>query len=90
MKTVRYTKSFKKGIKRAKKRGKNMARLKAMISLLAYDKPLPTNCRDHKLIGNYSGTRECHLEPDWLLVYRYEKESDLILLQTGSHSDLFK
>ena len=64
--------------------------LKAMVTLLAQEKPLPASCRDHKLKGSYAGTRECHLESDWLLVYRYDGESELILTRTGTHSDLFK
>ncbi|HEY54557.1 MAG TPA: type II toxin-antitoxin system YafQ family toxin [Caldilineae bacterium] len=90
MRTIRYTSSFKKDFKRVKKRGENIDHLKTIITLLAQGEPLPESCRDHKLSGGYSGLRECHLEPDWLLVYRYDGESELILTRTGTHSDLFK
>lgn len=89
MRTIRYTNQFKKDYKRAKKRGHNELRLKVVIDQLANDQSLPTQYRDHELVGNYIGIRECHIEPDWLLLYRLEGETELILVRTGSHSDLF-
>jgi mRNA interferase YafQ len=89
MRTVRYTKQFKKDYKRAKSRGHNETRLKNVIEQLANNQPLPIQYRDHELIGNYAGTRECHIEPDWLLLYRFVEDTELVLIRTGSHSDLF-
>ena len=84
-----YRKSFEKDIKRIKKRGKDMEKLKEVILILLDKKLLPTRCRDHALLGNYIDHRECHIEPDWLLIYK-PTEQTLILERTGSHSDLFK
>ncbi len=89
MRTVRYTKQFKKDYKRIKRQGKNLAKLRQVVKLLARDEALPESCRDHALIGNYVGTRECHIEPDWLLIYQYGDSGDLILIRTGRHSLLF-
>lgn len=89
MRTIRYTNQFKKDYKRAKKRGHNELRLKVVIDQLANDQSLPPQYRDHELVGNYIGIRECHIEPDWLLLYRLEGETELVLVRTGSHSDLF-
>ncbi len=84
-----YRKSFEKDLKRAKKRQKNMVKLKTIITLLLKKKPLPLRCRDHALSGNYLYHRECHIEPDWLLIYK-PTESAIILERTGSHADLFR
>lgn len=89
MRTIRYTNQFKKDFKRARKRGHNESHLKIVINQLANDQPLPAQYRDHELIGNYAGIRECHIEPDWLLLYRLEGQTELVLVRTGSHSDLF-
>lgn len=83
-----YTNSFAKDIKLAQKRGKNMEKIKKVIELLVNKEPLPLKCRDHSLIGNFIGRRECHIEPDWLLIYKIDKD-DIIFERTGSHSDLF-
>jgi len=72
-----------------KKRRKDMGKLKKVITLLVDEKSLPVRCRDHILSGNYADHRECHIEPDWLLIYRMTEEA-VILERTGSHSDLFK
>ena len=72
-----------------KKRGKSFELLKQVISQLANDGSLEPKFRDHKLLGDYSGTRECHLEPDWLLIYMTTPD-ELTLVRTGSHADLFK
>lgn len=84
-----YKKSFEKDVKRAKKRQKDMSKLKRIIKLLLNKQALPLRYRDHNLSGKYSGHRECHLEPDWLLIYKLSEEF-VILERTGSHSDLFK
>ena len=89
--TVKYGKRFKKSYKLAKKRGKDMEKLEKIVALLANGEPLPEQNKDHALAGNYEGFRECHIEPDWLLVYQYiENVLVLSLFDTGSHSDLFK
>lgn len=72
-----------------KKRGKNLKKLKEILYFLTEEKPLSVKLRDHPLIGNYIGRRECHIEPNWLLIYK--KENDTITLErTGTHADLFK
>ena len=81
---------FKKDYKLAQKRGYNMNLLKEVIEILANGEQLPAKYLDHPLTGDYRGSRECHIEPDWLLIYRIEK--DLLILgltRTGTHSDLF-
>lgn len=81
---------FKKDLKLVKKRGLKIDNLRIVISLLAAEEKLDEKYRDHALTGNYRGFRECHVEPDWLLIYRIEQnELELFLLRTGSHSDLF-
>lgn len=87
---VLFTTKFKKDVKLLQKQGKNLDKLFTVVELLSNDEKLDVNYRDHELSGNYDGFRECHIEPDWLLIYR--KNSDriiLYLLRTGSHSDLF-
>ncbi len=71
-----------------KKRGKSFDVFKQVILQLAHGELLDEKFRDHKLIGNYVGTLECHIEPDWLLIYE-DHDDELILIRTGSHSDLF-
>lgn len=80
---------FKRDIKRMQKRGKDMANLKAVVMLLVAEAPLPARYRDHPLRGDWSGFRDLHIEPDWLLLYRI-KGSELQLARTGSHADLFR
>ena len=73
-----------------KKRGKELEKLKYVVNELANQRPLDEKYRDHELTGNYRNFRECHIEPDWLLIYRIEKgELTLALVRTGTHSDLF-
>ena len=71
------------------KRGKKFEEFKGIIRKIAGSETLDAKYRDHLLVGQYKGTRECHIEPDWLLIYEVTK-SDLILIRTGTHSDLFK
>lgn len=88
--TVKYTNNFKKDLKQAIKRGKNLDKLFAVIEKLANGETLDVKHRVHLLVGEYSGYWECHIEPDWLLVY--EKFDDVMVLsvfRTGTHSDLF-
>lgn len=84
------TSQFKKDYKRAKKRGLNMQELQVVIDKLCAGEPLDERFRDHALAGNYAGFRECHVRPDWLLVYAID-ENKLILTasHTGTHADLF-
>jgi mRNA interferase YafQ len=89
MRTIRRTSQFKKDVKRMGKRGKKFGEIKEVIRKLAVGKPLEVKYRDHLLVGQYKGTRECHMEPDWLLIYELT-ESELVLVRTGTHSDLFR
>lgn len=88
MRIVSRLNVFKKDYKRMASRGKNMKKLDAVLTDLSNDNVLDPKYRDHKLIGNFKSRRECHIEPDWLLIYRLERNK-LILERTGSHSDLF-
>ena len=80
--------TFRRDLKRVRKRGKNIDKLKIVVRKLSMGETLPASYRDHFLTGNYKGFRECHIEPDWLLIYRIT-EAALILVRTGSHADLF-
>lgn len=81
---------FRKDIKLAKRRGLNLKKLEILVDLLAEGEPLSPGYRDHPLSGNYSAFRECHISPDWLLIYRIDNDIlALFLFRTGSHSDLF-
>ena len=89
MLTIKYQAAFKKDYKRIVKRGYDMRLLEKVIELLANQKPLPEKNRDHQLSGDYAGCRECHITPDWLLIYEVaDEELILYLTRTGSHSDL--
>jgi len=84
------TNQFKKELKRAKKRGLPLEELFRILDLLAADQPLPAKNRNHQLHGDYDGFWECHITPDWLLIYVKDTEIRIIsLYRTGSHSDLF-
>ena len=83
-----YTKRFERDLNKMKKRGKNTTKLKSIISDLIDEKELEVKYRDHNLIGNYKGRRECHIEPDWLLIYKIDND-DIIFERTGTHSDLY-
>ena len=90
MLTIKYQTAFKRDYKRIKKRGYDTKLLEKVIDILAEGKPLPAEYSDHGLSGNYKGCRECHISPDWLLVYEViEKELILYLTRTGTHSDIF-
>lgn len=85
-----YTNRMKKDAKLMKKRGKDMNKLIHVLSLLANGNPLPVQFRDHSLTGNLRDFRECHIEPDWLLIYQiFEDTLILSATATGSHADLF-
>ena len=83
------TTQFKKDLKTCSKRNYNLALLNTVIDILRTPAPLPNTYLDHPLRGNYNGWRECHIAPDWLLVYKIS-EDDLILNRTGTHADIFK
>jgi mRNA interferase YafQ len=89
VRTPSFTKQFAKDIKRMEKRGKALEDIKTVIKKLVDEQRLDLTQKDHKLIGNYKGRRECHIEPDWLLIYKIEG-SEIIFERTGSHSDLFE
>jgi mRNA interferase YafQ len=84
-----YTTQFKKDYKRIKKQNKDVVKLKIVIENLIKGNLLEPRYRDHPLSGNWEGHRDCHIEPDWLLIYRITADS-LYLERTGSHSELFK
>ena len=87
---VIWTSRFKKGYKLCKKRGLPLEELKAVVELLRTDQALDEKYRDHELTGKFSGTRELHIRPDWLLCYRKNNGIlTLTLVDTGTHSDLF-
>ncbi len=89
---IEYLGQFKKDFKLAVKRGCDIAQLQKVITLLAEQQPLPQQYRDHALTDSkeYKGVRECHIKPDWLLIYKVLQEKlILLLIRTGSHSDLF-
>lgn len=79
--------TYKKDLKLCKKRGYNLALLNAVINTLLIPAPLPAKNRDHNLSGNYTGKRECHIAPDWLLIYQINN-NELYLIRTGTHADL--
>ncbi|WP_336016540.1 type II toxin-antitoxin system YafQ family toxin [Fusobacterium polymorphum] len=88
--TVKMTNKFKKDYKIIEKQGKNIKKLVEVIEMLAKGKQLDSKYKDHSLIGNYKGYRECHIFPDWILIYKHEEDIlVLILARTGSHSELF-
>ena len=90
MRKIFFTNQYKKDLKLALKRNLPEEKLNDVILLLANDTPLPAANQDHPLKGKYVGNRECHILPDWLLIYSKEDELNLLsLVRTGSHSDLF-
>lgn len=85
---IKYGKKFSKDIEKAKKQNKDMNKLKKVLNLLVGSLPLPAQYKNHNLKGKYSGYQECHIQPDWLLIYTYNDDY-LILFRLGSHSELF-
>ena len=82
------TTAFEKDLRRAEKQGKDRDKLEAIVNLLQAQEDLPARCRAHRLHGDWSGHWDCHVGPDWVLLYRVTSE-ELILIRTGSHSELF-
>ncbi len=89
MRTFSRTSQFKKDVKRIRKRGKSLDKLRNVIEKLASGEELEPRYHEHILQGQYASIRECHIEPDWLLLYKLSK-TELILIRTGTHSDLFE
>ena len=91
MRTFSRTSQFKKDVKRVEKRGKDLAKLKAALELLIDGEPLPPAFKDHPLRGNFAGSWDCHIEPDWVLIYTLtENDGHVRFERTGTHSDLFR
>ncbi|HEY5067233.1 MAG TPA: type II toxin-antitoxin system YafQ family toxin [Xanthobacteraceae bacterium] len=88
MRRVAQQKQFRNDVKRQKRRGKDVEELIAAIELLAEEGSIPTAYRPHKLSGEWRGVWECHIEPDWLLIYAVTDE-EVLLIRTGTHADLF-
>lgn len=89
MRTPSYTTQFLRDLRLLQRRGKDIQKLKAVPAALINEEPLPERYRDHPLKGNYKNRRECHLEPDWLLIYKLN-DDEIIFERTGRHSDLFE
>ena len=88
--TIKFTTQFKRDLKLAKKQNKNIDKLFEIIEILADGNQLPAKYRDHELTNNYKDTRECHIEPYWLLIYEIREEILVLMLNSvGSHSELF-
>ena len=89
MLTPVYTRQFERDLKRSERRGKNLEKFKIVVRTLLEDRPLDPIHRDHKLTGNYAGRRDCHIESDWLIIYKKVRKQ-IIFERMGTHSDLFK
>ncbi|MBR4787755.1 MAG: type II toxin-antitoxin system YafQ family toxin [Bacteroidales bacterium] len=91
MYSVEYTNQFKKDLKRCQKQGRNLRLIHTAISILREDGALPPEYKPHRLHGQYAGKWECHIQPDWLLIWeQYDNELRMIMTNTGTHSELFK
>jgi len=88
MKTFRLTSAYKKDLRRVTRRGHDLSLLADVLNTLRADRHLPTARRDHPLKGEWKGWRECHIQPDWLLIYR-TTDTEVLLVRTGTHADLF-
>ena len=86
--TIRQATRFRRDVKRLQRQGKSLSRLKTIVETLVDEETLDDQYRDHVLVGNWKGFRECHIQPHWLLIYRIENE-ELQLARTGSHAELF-
>ncbi|MFV0416708.1 MAG: type II toxin-antitoxin system YafQ family toxin [Chthoniobacterales bacterium] len=89
MKAIYETSQFRKDIKKLKRQGKEIDKLKSVVRQISAEEPLAARHRDHALAGSLKDSRDCHIEPDWLLIYRISGDH-LFLERTGSHSDLFR
>jgi mRNA interferase YafQ len=88
MKIPTFTSQFERDIRTSAKRGKDLTKIKAVMFDLICENPLPQKNKDHPLIGNYKNHRECHIEPDWLLIYLYH-DNEIRFVRNGSHADLY-
>lgn len=86
---ISYRNQFKKELKQQEKRGRDLKKFLEIAQKLANSKPLDAKYRNHRLAGNFKGRWECHIEPDWLLIY-FKSDEEIIFERTGTHSDLFK
>ena len=89
MLAVRQATAFRRDVRRLARRGADLARLESIVALLAAEEPLEARHHDHSLSGDWKGFRDCHVEPDWVLIYKVEG-NELQLARTGSHADLFE
>lgn len=89
MLTPVYTRQFERDVKKVKKRRKDINKLKEVLHKLILKEPLESKYKDHKLQGSFVGRRDCHIEPDWLLIYKLT-ENQIIFERTGTHSDIFR
>jgi mRNA interferase YafQ len=89
MRTPNYTTQFERDLRLLQRRGKDIEKLKQILTALINEEPLVERFRDHPLKGNFKNRRECHLEPDWLLIYKLN-DDEIIFERTGAHSDLFE
>ncbi len=85
---IKTTNAFEKDVIKMRKRGRVINKLEYVVGIVVEEKTLPAKYRNHKLLGNYRGLMECHIEPDWLLIYEIG-DNTLYLIRTGTHSDLF-
>jgi mRNA interferase YafQ len=88
MRRIKQHAQFRSDLKRQKRRGKDIEELIAVVELLAQDGELPAEYRPHKLTGEWKGVSECHIEPDWLLIYQFNP-NEVLLIRTGTHRNLF-
>jgi mRNA interferase YafQ len=85
------TTRFRRDLRRMRRRGKDVQKLQAVVRLLVQEQPLAERHHDHPLAGDWSGYRDCHIEPDWLLLYKIDRDEEtLTLVRTGTHADLFE
>ena len=89
MRTPSYTTQFERDLRLQQRRGKDIAKLKQVLTTLINEEPLAERHRDHPLKGNFRNRRECHVEPDWLLIYKLN-DDEIIFERTGTHADLFE
>jgi mRNA interferase YafQ len=89
MRTPSYTTQFERDLRLLQRRGKDIEKLKVILTALVNEEPLPERQRDHPLVGNYRDRRECHIESDWLLIYKLVS-NEIIFERTGTHDDLFE
>ena len=87
--TIRESTRFRRDVKRLRRQGADLSRLEAVVTTLVARRPLAERYKDHSLVGNWRGVRECYIQPDWLLIYRIDGQ-ELQLARTGSHAELFQ